>query len=129
MEDAVVTLAEETEASLVKCPDNADHFLWHRGSGASWVSSPMPDHKSDCLLNRSATPLRCSSSETTSQMVFWYLASAPRQCAMPRSPECQGILGHAQHPHGSPSTLLTRFSPLWLLPLPQAEEHPEGGTF
>jgi hypothetical protein len=27
MEDAVVTLAEETEASLVKCPDNADHFL------------------------------------------------------------------------------------------------------
>jgi hypothetical protein len=26
MEDAVVTSAEESEASLVKCQDNADHF-------------------------------------------------------------------------------------------------------
>jgi hypothetical protein len=57
-----------------------------------------------------------------------YLASAPRQCAVPRGPECQGILGQAQHPRGSPSTLLTRFGPLRLLPLPQAVEHPEGET-
>jgi hypothetical protein len=57
-------------------------------------------------------------------MVFWYLASAPRQWAMPRGPECQGILGQAEHPHGSPPALLTRFGSL-RLPLPQAEEHPE----
>jgi hypothetical protein len=62
-----------------------------------------------------------------SQMVFWYLASAPRQCTMPHGPECQGILGQAQHPRGSTPTLLTRFCPLWLL-LPQAEVHPEGET-
>jgi hypothetical protein len=56
------------------------------------------DHESDCLHNHSAVPSRCSSLETASQMVFRYLASAPRQCAVPRSPECQGILGLAQHP-------------------------------
>jgi hypothetical protein len=61
-------------------------------------------------------------------MVFCYLASAPRQCAMPRGPECQGILGQAQDPRGSPPTLLTRFGLLQLLPLPQDEEHPEGET-
>jgi hypothetical protein len=83
---------------------------------------------SDCLHNRSATPSRCSSSKTASQMIFRYLASAPRQCTMPRGPECHGILGQAQHPHGSPPALLTRFGPLRLLPLPQAEEHPEGET-
>jgi hypothetical protein len=44
---------------------------------------------------------------------------------MPRGPECQGILGQAQHPRDSPSALLTRFGPLRLVPLPQAEEHPE----
>jgi hypothetical protein len=47
---------------------------------------------------------------------------------MPRGPECQGILGQVQHPRGSPSALLTRFVPLQLLPLPQAEEHLEGET-
>jgi hypothetical protein len=98
------------------------------GSDASWVSSPTPDHESDYLHNRSATPSRCSSSKTASQMVFRYLASAPRQCAMPRGPERQGILGQAQHPRGSPPALLTRFGLLLLLPLPQAEEHPEGVT-
>jgi hypothetical protein len=61
-------------------------------------------------------------------MVFRYLASAPRQCAMPREYECQGSLGQAQHPRGSPPALLTRFGSLRLLPLPQAEEHPEGET-
>jgi hypothetical protein len=62
-------------------------------------------------------------------MDFRYLASAPRQCAMPRGPEGQGILGQAQHPRGSPPALLTTFGPLRrLLPLPQAEEHPEGET-
>jgi hypothetical protein len=60
-------------------------------------------------------------------MVFRYLASAP-QYAMPRGPQCQGILGQAQHPRGSPTALLTIFGPLRLLPLPQAEEHPEGET-
>jgi hypothetical protein len=98
------------------------------GSGASRVTFATPGHESDCLHNRSATPSRCSSSETTSQMVFRYLASAPRQCAMPRGPECQGILGQAQQPRGPPPALLTRFGPLRLLPLPQAEEHPEGET-
>jgi hypothetical protein len=63
-----------------------------------------------------------------SQMIFRYLASAPRQCAMPLGPECQGILGQAQHPRGSPPALLTRFGPLRLLPLPQPEERPEGET-
>jgi hypothetical protein len=48
------------------------------------------------------------------------------RCAMPRGPECQGILGQAQHPRGSPPTLLTRFGPMRLLPLPEAEEHLEG---
>jgi hypothetical protein len=43
-------------------------------------------------------------------------------------PECQGILGQAQHPRGSPPALITRFGPLRLLPLPQAEDHPEGET-
>jgi hypothetical protein len=47
---------------------------------------------------------------------------------MPRGPECQGILGHAQHPRGSPPALLTRFGPLRLLPFPQAKEHAEGET-
>jgi hypothetical protein len=56
------------------------------------------------------------------------MASAPRQCAMPRGPECQGIVGQAQHPSGSSPALLTRFGPLRLLPLPQAEDHPEGET-
>jgi hypothetical protein len=65
----------------------------------------------DCLHNRSATPSRCSSSETASQMVFRYLASAPRQCAMPRGPECQGIVRQAQHPRGSPLASLTRLAP------------------
>jgi hypothetical protein len=46
-----------------------------------------------------------------SQMVFRYLASEPRQCAMPRAPECQEILGQAQHPRGSPPALLTTFGP------------------
>jgi hypothetical protein len=96
----------------------ADRFLWRGGSGASRVSSLTPDHESDCLHNRSATPKGRSSSETASQMVFRYLASAPRQSAMPRGPECQGILGQAQHPRGSPPTLLTRFGLLRLLPLP-----------
>jgi hypothetical protein len=128
MEDAVVTSAEESEASPVKCQDNSDRFLWRRGSGASRVSSPTPDHVSDCLHNRSATPSRCSSSGTASQMVFWYVASAARQCAMPRGPECQGILGQAQHPRGSPPALLTGIGPLRLLPLPQAEDHPEEET-
>jgi hypothetical protein len=41
----------------------------------------------DCLHNHSATPSRCSLSETASQMVFRYLASVPQQCAMPRGPE------------------------------------------
>jgi hypothetical protein len=47
---------------------------------------------------------------------------------MPRGPECQGTRGQAQHPHGSPPTLITRFDPLRLLRLTQAEEHPEGET-
>jgi hypothetical protein len=106
----------------------ADRFLWRGGSGSSRVSSPTPDRESDCLHNSSPTPSRCSSSDTASQMVFRYLASAPRQCAMPRGPECQGIHGQAQHPCGSPAALLTRLGPLRLLPLPQAEEHPEGET-
>jgi hypothetical protein len=54
------------------------------------------------------------------------LASASLQCAMPRGPECQGILGQAQHPRDSPPILLTTFGPLQLLPLSQAEENPEG---
>jgi hypothetical protein len=45
---------------------------------------------------------------------------------MPRGPECQGILGQAQHPRGSPPALLTRFGPLRLLPLPQAEKDSKG---
>jgi hypothetical protein len=61
-------------------------------------------------------------------MVFRYLASAPRQCAVQRGLECQGILGQAQHPRGSPPPLLTKFGPLRRLPLPQAEEHAEGET-
>jgi hypothetical protein len=121
-------MAEENKASPVKCQDNADRFLWRGGSGASRVSSPTPDHESDCLHNRSAKPSRCNSSEKASQMVFRYLALAPRQWAMPRCPECQGILGQAQHPRGSPPALLTRFGPLRLLPLSKAEEHPEGKT-
>jgi hypothetical protein len=103
-------------------------FFDAEGLGASRVSSPTPDHESDCLHNRSVAPSRCSSSETASQMLFRYLSSAPRQCAMPRGPEYQGILGQAQHPHGSPLALHTRFCRLRLLPLPQAEEHPEGET-
>jgi hypothetical protein len=106
--------------------DNADRFLWRGGSGASRVSSPTPDHVSDCLHNRSATPSRCSSSETASQMVFRYLASAPRQCAMPRGPECHGILGH---PRGSPPALLTRFGPLRLLPLISLKNALKGKRF
>jgi hypothetical protein len=101
-------MAEESKASPVKCQDNADRFLWHGGSGASQVSSPTPDHESDCLHNCSATPSSCSSSEIASHMVFWYLASAPWQCAIPCSPVWQGILGQAQHPHGSPPALLAR---------------------
>jgi hypothetical protein len=46
---------------------------------------------------------------------------------MPRGPECQGILGQAEHSRGSAPTLLARFGPLRLLLL-QAEEHPEGET-
>jgi hypothetical protein len=65
-----------------------DRLLWCGGSGPSRVSSQRPDHESDCLYNCSATPLRCSSSETASQMVFWYLVSAPRQCIMPHGTEC-----------------------------------------
>jgi hypothetical protein len=118
----------ESEASPVKCQDNADRFLWRGASGASGVSSPTSNHESDCLHNHSATPSRCSSSETASHMVFRFLASAPRQCAMPRGTECQGIVGQAQRPYGSPLALLTRFGPLRFLPLPQAEEHPEGDT-
>jgi hypothetical protein len=64
----------------------------------------------------------CQAILTASQMVFQYLASAPRQCAMPRVPEWQ--VGQAQHPRGSPPTILTRFGPLRLLP--HAEEHPVG---
>jgi hypothetical protein len=64
----------ESEASPVKCQDNADRFLWRGGSGASRVSSPTPDHESDCLYNRSATPSRYSLSETASQMVFRLIA-------------------------------------------------------
>jgi hypothetical protein len=62
-------------------------------------------------------------------MVLRNLTSAPRHCAMPRGPEYQGIIGQAQHPRGSPPALLTRFGPLRLLPLPQAEEHPEHPRF
>jgi hypothetical protein len=80
----------------------------------------------DCLHNRSVTPSRFSSSEKASQLVFRYLASPPWQYAMPRGPECQGILGQAQHPRGSPPALLTRFGPLRLLPLSHVEVHPEG---
>jgi hypothetical protein len=47
---------------------------------------------------------------------------------MPRGPEYQGIFGQAQHPRGSPPAVFTRFGPLRLLPLPQAEEHPERET-
>jgi hypothetical protein len=47
---------------------------------------------------------------------------------MPRGPECQGILGQAQHPRDSPPALLTRFGPLRLFPLPQTEEHFDGET-
>jgi hypothetical protein len=48
---------------------------------------------------------------------------------MPGGPEYQGILGQAQHPHGSSSALLTRFGPLRLLPLPQAEGTLKGKRF
>jgi hypothetical protein len=47
---------------------------------------------------------------------------------MPSGPECQGILDQAQHPRGSPPALLTKFGPLRLIPLPQAEKHPERET-
>jgi hypothetical protein len=66
--------------------------------------------------------------KTASQIVFRYLASAPRQCAMPRGPDSQEILGQAQHPRGSPPAFLARFGPLRLLPLTQAEDRPEGET-
>jgi hypothetical protein len=47
---------------------------------------------------------------------------------MARGPECRGIFGQAQHPRGPRNAFLTRFVPLRVLPLPQAEEHPEGET-
>jgi hypothetical protein len=71
----------------------------------------------------------CQAILTQDLGIFGYLASGPRQCAMPCGPECQEILGQAQHPRGSPPALLTRFCPLRLLPIPQAEEHPEVETF
>jgi hypothetical protein len=55
-------------------------------------------------------------------MVFRYLASAPRQCVMPRGTDCQGILGQAQHPRGSPPPP-PPYSPDLVL-----EKHPEGET-
>jgi hypothetical protein len=67
-------------------------------------------------------PSRCSSLEMASQMVFQYLVSAPCHTAL-----SIGILGQAQHPRGF-LPALPRFGPLWLHPLPQAEEHPEGET-
>jgi len=43
-------------------------------------------------------------------------------------PECEGILGQAQHSSGSPSALLTTLGTLSLFPVPQAEDHPQGKT-
>jgi hypothetical protein len=64
----------------------------------------------------------CQKLGKTATETYEMLQQAFRETAMPRGPECQGI------PNGSPPALLTRFGPLRLLPLPQAEEHPEGET-
>lgn len=56
-------------ALLVKNQDSADRFCWFWGFGSSWICCQGPQHESECLQNSSATPSRCTSSETTSQMV------------------------------------------------------------
>lgn len=42
---------------------------------------------------------------------LYYLASASQQCTVPSGPECQCILGQAQHPGSYLSALLPDFSP------------------
>jgi hypothetical protein len=43
---------------------------------------PTPDHESDCLHNRSATPSRCSSSEWSSGTWFLHHDNAPCHAAL-----------------------------------------------
>jgi hypothetical protein len=64
--------------------------------GASRMSSPRPPHVSDSLQNGSATPSKCSSSETALQMVLgtWLLHLDNASCA--------SLSGQAQHPYSSP---------------------------
>lgn len=52
-------------------------------------------------------------------MVSWNLNSVLH------SPECHKLLTQAEYPSGSPSALLTRFGPLQVPQLPQAEYHPQ----
>lgn len=58
------------------------------GSGASWISSRMP--QMFIFRQKSA---------------FWYLDTTPQQCEMYSGPGCQGVFGQAGQPSGFPSDL------------------------
>jgi hypothetical protein len=75
MEDAVVTFAEESEESSAKCQDNGIAFFDAEGLMHNEFLPQCQTMNQTCLHNRSATPSRCRSSETASQMVFgtWLL--------------------------------------------------------
>lgn len=104
LEDPFITLAKESEANLVKNFANAYHFHYPQNlSEMSWRCS---------LLNSLTNGLRGTCFLHLNNMPWMWGNSWPS----------------TQHSSGSSSALLTTLGTLSLLPLSQAEDHPQGKT-
>jgi hypothetical protein len=108
--------------------ENADCFQWYRRSGATQTSCPRPwgHNISQTVYIKN---LQCLWEAVCWKLPHTWLllpASAFGQCSGPSGPECQGLLGKAQHFSGVTLALPTTFGTLWLIAAPQAEDHTEG---
>ena len=126
MEEPRIPKTEEGEAEPHHDQEHAHRVFWHSRDCAPWICPWRPDHERQVLLQCSLLSEGGHSVKMTWTLARGQLAAPWWQCTLWLSSRNTWVSRPQQHYHTSASTLLTRFGPLWLLPLPEDEAAAKG---
>ena len=126
MEESRIPKTEEGEAELQHDQEHAHRVFQHSRDCAPCICSQRPDRECRVLLQCSLLSEGGHSAKTTWTVARGQLAAPWWQCTLSPSSRNTWVSHPQQHYHTSTSALLTRFGPLWLLPLPKDEAAAKG---